>query len=338
MAGEGTISFENTIVDRATLEQKINQGEYLLIAGDESVLSSLPSGNWIAGTIPYFMTEEGGKTDQELIYVTTISGVSNNNQPRITLYDNNSISRIAKESPEHGFTVLILPASSDVHLSYAQNSPDFPNMFFSPIVGWVSGVHLNELGSKTPKIGFGPASGMMSDSHAVAMHIPISEQQVANIKTINLFTQGDGDAIRFEKVGFTVGNCVVNGEEVNFAQYIKDKQIDTRLPLVADYSGCMVNASVQEVIDSGVKLYAPVFPDFDYRFAKPIKDYVSEFNSALPQGDSDKIAFSCNCILNFLYSELEGKKTGKITGPITFGEIAYQLLNQTLVYLTLEDM
>ena len=47
--------------------------------------------------------------------------------------------------------------------------------------------------------------------------------------------------------------------------------------------------------------------------------------------------FSCNCILNYLYSELEGKKTGGITGPITFGEIAYQLLNQTMVYLTIED-
>ena len=31
--------------------------------------------------------------------------------------------------------------------------------------------------------------------------------------------------------------------------------------------------------------------------------------------------------------KLEGKKTGAFTGPITFGEIAYQLLNQTLVYL-----
>jgi hypothetical protein len=26
-----------------------------------------------------------------------------------------------------------------------------------------------------------------------------------------------------------------------------------------------------------------------------------------------------------------------MVGPVTFGEIAYQLLNQTLVYLSLED-
>ena len=43
--------------------------------------------------------------------------------------------------------------------------------------------------------------------------------------------------------------------------------------------------------------------------------------------------FSCNCILNYLYGELEGKVTEGMYGPVTFGEIAYQLLNQTLVYV-----
>ncbi len=38
-------------------------------------------------------------------------------------------------------------------------------------------------------------------------------------------------------------------------------------------------------------------------------------------------------MLNYVYGKLEGRHTGKLTGPITFGEIAYQLLNQTLVYL-----
>jgi len=42
--------------------------------------------------------------------------------------------------------------------------------------------------------------------------------------------------------------------------------------------------------------------------------------------------------LNYLYSGLEGKKTGNVTGPITFGEVAYQLLNQTMVYMTIENI
>jgi hypothetical protein len=35
---------------------------------------------------------------------------------------------------------------------------------------------------------------------------------------------------------------------------------------------------------------------------------------------------------------LESKKTNHFVGPITFGEIAYQLLNQTLVYLEVHDI
>ncbi|MEO0003956.1 MAG: hypothetical protein RLZZ22_1648, partial [Pseudomonadota bacterium] len=47
------------------------------------------------------------------------------------------------------------------------------------------------------------------------------------------------------------------------------------------------------------------------------------------------VVFSCNCILNFLFGELEGKAIGGVEGPITFGEIGYQLLNQTMVAVRL---
>ncbi|TVZ37719.1 hypothetical protein P886_2063 [Alteromonadaceae bacterium 2753L.S.0a.02] len=338
MAGEGSISFSSLAVDRATVEAMIGRGDYLIIAGDESVLASLPSGNWIAGTIPYFMTEEGGKVDQEKLYVNTIGGLSSNNQPRLTLYDANTISRVAQESPDHGFTILILPASSEVHLKYAQNAPDFPKMFFSPIIGWISGMHLDDLGAKSAKVGFGPAGGMLSDTQAAAMHVPLPEDQIAEIKTVNLFSQGNGATIKFPQNGFNASTCDVDGAEWNLADYVREKNIDTRLPLVANYSGLMVNVSIQEVTDKEVKLYAPVFPGVEYRFAQPVNDYVAEFNKQLSSTNGSNIAFSCNCILNFLYSELEGKKTGQFTGPMTFGEVAYQLLNQTMVYLTLERL
>ena len=115
------------------------------------------------------------------------------------------------------------------------------------------------------------------------------------------------------------------------------KKIDTRLPLVANYSGAMINVSIKGVDTSSkvVDFYAPVFDDIEYRFAAPVADYVQAFNTQLPQG-TENVAFACNCILNFLYSELEGKKVPTMLGPMTFGEIAYQLLNQTLVYLTIE--
>lgn len=47
--------------------------------------------------------------------------------------------------------------------------------------------------------------------------------------------------------------------------------------------------------------------------------------------------FSCNCILNYMYAGLEGERPGDMTGPVTFGEIAYVLLTQSMVYLVVEQ-
>ena len=337
MSTKQAISIDSQMMDLETVKAKIQAGDYLAIAADEAVLTELPAGNWIGGTIPYFMGEEGGKVSRDQIFVHSIVGIQSNNPPRITIYDNNSISRIAKDAPAHGFTLLVMPASSDVHLNYAQNAPEFPNMFFTPIVGWISGFHLDD--DAKAKVGFGPGGSMLMDQQAVAMHVPLPDTQMANVNIINLFEEGTGPAIEFPTTGFTAGTCSVDGNATNFAQYVQEQNIDTRLPLVADYSGIKVNVSIQNVdADSGrVDLYAPVFEGVKYHFAKPVANYMNDFAEELKRNDTNNIAFSCNCILNFLYSELEGKKTGHITGPITFGEIAYQLLNQTLVYMTLNE-
>ncbi len=52
---------------------------------------------------------------------------------------------------------------------------------------------------------------------------------------------------------------------------------------------------------------------------------------------SHDVPFACNCVLNFLYGKLEGAQAG-LPGPFTFGEIAYQLLNQTMVYCDVIDV
>ena len=337
MSNKQLISIDSQMLDLATVQAKIKAGEYLAIAADEGILSQLPAGNWIGGTIPYFMDEKGGKVSRDEIFVHAINGVQSNNPPRITIYDNNSISRIAKDAPAHGFTLLIMPASSDVHLNYAQNAPEFPNMFFTPIVGWISGYHLDD--DAKAKVGFGPGGSMLMDQQAVALHVPLPDSQIANVNIINLFEEGKGPAIEFPSTGFTAGTCSINGEAGNLAQYIQEHNIDTRLPLVADYSGIKVNVSIQNVDATGgrVDLYAPVFEGVTYHFAEPVADYMHSFDNEVKKNDTTNIAFSCNCILNFLYSELEGKKTSHITGPITFGEVAYQLLNQTLVYMTLSE-
>lgn len=315
--------------------EKINQREVLIIAADEKILQQLPSGSWIAGSIPYFMGQEGGEISQDKAFVNTIEGLDPSNPPRIMPYDANSIKNIAQDAPDNGFTITILPAGTDVHAEYAENAPGYDNMFFSPIIGWIAGSHLEDTEAK-PQVGFGPMNMLMPDK-AIAMHVSLPEDQFANINIVNLFEQGAGPVISFEDTGFSTSDCLVDGKPEKFSEYVQNNNIDTRLPLVADYNGVNINVSIKEIAEGSVNFYAPIFRNVKYQFADPISDYVSEMDKAIASHQLPETSFSFNCILNFLYAELENKKTAKLTGPFTFGEIAYQLLNQTLVYLSIES-
>jgi hypothetical protein len=210
-------------------------------------------------------------------------------------------------------------------------------MYLKPLLGWISGVHLDDLGRKLPKV----VDGRTLSAHTsagVAIHCALPANQVARMGIVNLFSPGEGEVLTFPDGGFQVDRCLVDGVERVFSDYLLERKVDTRLPLVADCSGAMVNVSFQGIESSlgRVNLYAPVFPGVEYRLAKPVGDYMEEFRKMLPKNVS--AAFSCNCILNFLYSGLEGKITDGMTGPVTFGEIACQLLNQTMVYVSIETV
>jgi hypothetical protein len=312
---------------------RILAGEKLLLAGDEALLSQLPAGSWIGGTIPYFMAPDGGCVTRDHIYVDELPEQVTNVQ--VSSYGPDDLVRLPGDGFENGFSIVILPATSEVHARYAAEAPEYPHLFDRPVVGWVSGVHLDDLGSVSPKV-FAGSGEAGSDCVAAVLHAQLPDGVLASADIVNLFTQGDGDTLTFDTTGFAHGKVNVNGTPRVFSEYLREIGHDIRLPLVADYFGAMVNVSFQAVPedDAAVTLYAPVFEGVEYKLAAPVGDYVSEFVSKLPIGTAAP-AFACNCILNFLYSELEGKKTGDIGGPITFGEVAYQLLNQTLVYLTI---
>jgi hypothetical protein len=319
------------------VEKLIRRGDGLLLAGDEALLRRLPRGNWIGGTIPYFMTEQGGTIDHERIFVNDLPfGLRCEGVRR---YGPGDVQRVYSELPASGFGVAILPASSPVHLAFALGAPNFDQFAIRPLIGWVSGVHLDDLGAKSPKV-FDGVTGEVSDERAVVMHVGLPPGKVAELGVLNIFRDGGGPAIVFPATGFSAREVEVDGQRQNFAEYIKKAGLDTRLPLVADYCGTAINVSYQAIDDASgeVFFYAPVFAGIPYRHAAPVKDFVAEFTAQLPKDLSHRIAFSCNCILNFLHSNLEGKKTGDIACPITFGELAYQLLNQTFVYVTVTDV
>jgi hypothetical protein len=181
-------------------------------------------------------------------------------------------------------------------------------------------------------------TGEVFENKAVVAHVKLPQDSFAQIEIVNIFERDEqSDEIEFFIDSFDVINCLINGKETNLAKYFEDHNIDVKLPLVADYSGALINVSIKEVDAENefVSFYAPVFKGVSYKFAKPINDYIHKFEVDTLNVEANS-AFSCNCILNYLYGELEGKKINNVKGPITFGEIGYQLLNQTLVNLYIE--
>jgi hypothetical protein len=169
------------------------------------------------------------------------------------------------------------------------------------------------------------------------LHAKLPPNKAAVVEIYNIFEPGDGDEVRFEETCTSTEWCLINGKRTRLSDYMREHGYGHMHPLVANYSGAMINTTFMNTGDEKgvVGLGAPVFRGVSYRFSKPIEDYPAEFQRVVPPEAAP--AFSCNCAYNYFRGKLEGRKTAQLTGPVTFGEIAYQLLNQTCVALDFRD-
>lgn len=317
----------------------VRSGRPCCIAGDAQALRSLPPGRWIGGTIPYFMAEQGGLCSREQVFVTELPQLApgEGDGAWVQRYSRDTLSRVCTDAPAHGFSLIVLPAFSAVHEAFAQEAPDYPEMYQRPLLGWVAGLHLDDLGRDRPGVLHGPDGALLHDE-ALVLHVPISPALQAHLDIVNPFEPGPGPDIVFTTGGFSATECLIDGQLHNLHDWLLAQGADTRLPLLADYCGALVNVSIKAMDAQAhrVDFYAPVFAGVAYRCARPLPDYVAAFERALAQQQPPAApVMSCNCILNYLHGGLEGRTLGTMRGPATFGEIAYQLLNQTLVYLAL---
>ncbi len=319
------------------VKRLIVSGRFLTLAGDESILSQLPKGNWIGGTIPYFMGRNGGETTRDKLFVQSID-ISMGLQPEIGVYDKSELDKFLLYAPENGYSVILLPAFSEVLEYYAENASIFEDMYIKPVIGWVAGKHLADSDEVIPKVFDGRSAASYTNS-AIVMHCPLPENKQAIVDIINVFEPDElGPVITFTKEGFVADICMLDGKESSLSKYISENNISTKCPLIGDYNGEKINVSVKDISDCGkTSFYAPVYTGINYRFSKSVLDYAGKFTRAIPS-QINNVKFSCNCVLNYLYSELEGVNTGNFTGPMTFGEIAYQLVNQTMAYLQVVDV
>jgi hypothetical protein len=318
-----------------TLEQTtalIAKKKLLHISGAEALLRKLPAGNWIGGSTEYFLDESGGQVRNDALDVRELDF----GEYKIASYDAQSLPHITKDAYDNGFSIIILPSDSEAHKQYAQNAANYEDIFLKNIVGWVSGTNL-KAANQTPVAVNGALGETLTDK-AVVLHISLPQGKIAQLNIVNIFSaDAKNPVIAFAEDGFKAKNCFVGGKETVFADYIARNHLDTKLPLVGDYSGAGINISIKSVEDGVVHFYAPVFKGIEYRFAESISDYVKAFHDKIEKIENKNSEFACNCILNFMFGGLEGQNIGGFYGPITFGEVAWQLLNQTLVYLQILD-
>ena len=319
-----------TIADASAI---IASGSVVVVAGTAALLHRLPAGYWVGGTMHYFMTSEGGSEATDRVFVTELPVDATD--VSIRTYRAGELQSIVTDAPANGFSFIVIPAESAAHLEYAARAPYFPGLFRAPIVGWISGVSLRELGQVVP-LAISGLDRRMETEQAVVMHVSLPAERVARVDIVNMFRAGSGDVFTFAADTLVATECRVNGKLRNLAEYVTESGIDTRLPLVADYAGVPVNTSFQGVDAENrvVTFYAPVFRGIEYRLAEPVLDYAAAFAVAVEHAGVDA-AFACSCILNYVYGALEGRVIGHLAGPMTFGEVAYQLLNQTAVYLSI---
>lgn len=314
----------------------ISQGKIMVLSASEKMLDLLPKGNWIGGTSPYFMNIDGGKFTEDKIFVDDLTEIAKDF--KIERYTKDSIKNIGKNSFKNGFSVLLIPADSDTHFEFGINALTYEDIFLNPVVGYITGINLDKIGEETPKVYNGQTNEKITND-GIALHIELPANQVARAEILNLDTiDPNSPEIKFPKTSFTQSECTINGQKANIADYLTQIKYKQGLPIIANYNGAIINRDIK-IIDTDKKevvFYSPVFENETYYLANVIDDYYELFQKKLKK-ENLNIPYSVICVSYYLLGNLENKKI-QTEGVFTFGEIGYQLLNQTVVFLIIDEV
>ncbi len=306
----------------------IEEGKILHIAGHCSVLSKLPKGNWIGGTTQLFIADEGGTFSREKLFVNIFDFPINF---KVKVYNKSNIFDLIDDSYKNGLNLMVLPAETELTTYYSKESMLREDLLFHPTVGWIAG-RWNDEPTSYCRV-YDGTTGKSYEQEAVVMFMELPPGKTALIDIVNIFDYDDrAPIITFPTEGNIVTDCFVNGEKKNFAEYVKEAGLDIKLPIMADCNGVYLNSSIREIAGNETHFYTPVQRGLNYRPAKPLENYAAKFAERIASARKGSPIFACNCLMNYLYGDLEGKKLPPYEGPITYGEIAYRVLSQTLVY------
>ena len=327
---------ERKLYTKSEVIKFISQGKKMVLSASENMLDQLPTGDWIGGTSPYFMDKKAGIFTAEKIFVDDFTDIASSF--KIETYNKNNIKNIAVDSFKNGFTVLIIPGDSDTLFEFGINSLNYNKIFNNPIVGFIAGFDLSKLGKESPKVYNGQNKEKITNN-GIAIHIELPDNKIARVEILNLDTiDRTSPKIEFPKTSFTQSECTINGKKSNITDYLSEIKYKEGLPIIADYNGALINRDIK-VIDKEKKevaFFSPVFHDEIYYLANIIDNYHKLFGEKL-KTQGLNIPYSCICVSYYSLGNLEHKKI-EAEGVFAFGEIAFQLLNQTLVFLEIDDV
>jgi hypothetical protein len=240
---------------------------------------------------------------------------------------------------DNGFSIILIPYESKTHFKYPIDVIKYPLFATKPLIGWIAGAPLDNKSKLHAAVYDGENKKVYNDG-AVVMHVQLPDIKLADLKVCNIFKASEEYALEFNEEGFNIEKVSVNGKVQNFIEFIKEKNIDIRFPLVGTLSNAIPTiVSFKEIdeVRKTVKLYAPVYDNIKYSLAKQENNYFDMLIRNIPEENNFNLP--CICILHYLYGELNSKSTARIPdAPTTFGEIAHILVNQTLTYLSIYDV
>ena len=331
---------EGKMMDLESTQNLIRQGKVLVISGNDALLSQLPRGSWIGGTANYFYIKgEGGKVEQNQLFVSDFSAEMSNF--KILTYSKESIHRVCLNGFENGINFLILPTFSDIHVSFGLNAPYYEKQYINPLIGLIAGGDFDEtLNGRRAKI-FSGITGESYTEYGVVLHGSLPQNKVARLEIVNVFEPDENQSvIEVDKTSFRVENCKIDGKPRNLYDFFKEIHWDIRYPIVTDYHGAIINASIlkEDEQNRSVLFTAPLFKGKKYTFSKKFDSYANLFKERVKTAfeKEKRIIYNCNCLYNYFYGELEKNDIG-LTGTTSWGEIGFHLMNQTFTYLAVDE-
>ncbi len=327
---------ENKLYTKAEVVDFINSGRIMLLSGSEKALSGLPAGKWIGGTTPYFM-DGVGKLDEDKIFVDDFTLIAQDS--KLEVFDSSNIQDIAKKGFKNGFIVMTMPIDSDVYFQFSDHSLEYDNIYDNPLVGFVSCCKFEDFGNVQTYSVSGIDGKLVSDK-AVALYVALPDYLTARCEIMNFDTIDENTSkVVFPKTSFVQSDCLIDGKPGNISDYFENvvkAKLGKYTQMITSQNGALINRDprVVNTKTGETSFFSPVYAGDEYYLVKNGSDYFKMFNDNLKSKTADVVT-CLSCISYYFGGNFEGRSICK-NGVYAFGEIAYQLLNKTIVTLEID--